>query len=106
MVVFYAAYPYPDNVDPGPLCYITSSYGGATWSSPTSLGHDVYYEAVFTVAYDSTNNKVWVGLSDAAKKAVAIITWGLLFVERVATGRLYQCNLYINSQLVQPRFSP
>jgi hypothetical protein len=63
---FYGA--YPDDAA-GPLCYITSSDGGATWSSATSLGHNVAYDAVFTVAYDSTNNKVWVGLSNAANKS-------------------------------------
>jgi hypothetical protein len=64
---FYAAYPF--NANPGPLYYITSSNGGATWSSPTSLGHSVGYDAVFTVAYNSTNNKVWIGLSDAANES-------------------------------------
>ena len=61
---FYGA--YSKNAGTGSLSYITSSDGGATWSSPTSLGHNVAYDAVFTVSYDSTNNKVWVGLSDAS----------------------------------------
>lgn len=61
---FYAA--YPNATSPGPLKFRTSSDEGATWSSPTNLGYNVAWDAVWAVAYDQAHNKVWVGLSNAA----------------------------------------
>ncbi len=47
-------------ISPYPLYYITSA-DGLTWSSPISVGVNIYtYDANWSLAYDTTNNKVWV----------------------------------------------
>ena len=73
---FYAA--YPDAALPGSLCYITSSNGGATWSTPTTLGYSVGYDAEWTLAYNTVNGKVWVGLSNYANATSGENNWGFI----------------------------
>jgi hypothetical protein len=73
---FYAA--YPNASSPGPLCYITSVNGGETWSTPTTLGYSVGYDAEWTLAYDAVNGKVWVGLSNYANATNGESNWGFI----------------------------
>jgi hypothetical protein len=73
---FYAA--YPNASSPGPLCYITSVNGGERWSTPTTLGYSVGYDAEWTLAYDAVNGKVWVGLSNYANATNGESNWGFI----------------------------